>query len=58
MTFKYYITDLHEGMVNGTNKRDVAESYATSEDYFVIDVESNEWLTTDNERLQIGEHAG
>jgi len=55
MTFKYYITDLHDGIVHGTNNQDVAESYATSEDYFVICVESNKWMTADNELLNIAE---
>lgn len=47
MKFRYYITDLTGGMIKGTDDIQTAESYSNSEDYFIVDTETGEWLTTD-----------
>ena len=49
MQFRYYITCLHTGSVQGTDDPEVAESLRHSEDYFVVDSESGLWLTNDDE---------
>jgi hypothetical protein len=50
MKFRYYITDLHAGSVVGTNDKELAESYALSEDSFVVDTQSGVWLSTCGEQ--------
>ena len=45
--FKYYITDLHEGAIQGTNDDKLAAELSTSEDYFVLETETGMWLTVD-----------
>jgi hypothetical protein len=46
MGLRYYIVDLVDGLPLGTNDKVIAESYALSEDAFVIDTETNEWLSS------------
>lgn len=46
MKFRFYITDLMDGCIKGTNDEAIARSCATSEDMFVVDTETNMWLTT------------
>jgi len=53
--FRYYITDLYDGDVKGTNDFETANNYAECEDYFVIDVEANEWMISGNENRPIAE---
>jgi hypothetical protein len=53
MKFKYYVTDLCDGAVKGTNSVEYAESLAGSEDFFVVDSESGEWLQADGGRIGI-----
>lgn len=55
MKFRYYITDLHAGCIFGTNDKEVAESYATSEDNFVVDTECAIQLLSDGESMIIEE---
>lgn len=54
-SFQFYITDLFEGSIRGTNIESVAVNYSTSEDYFVVDADSNEWLQADGTRVKIEE---
>lgn len=35
--FHYYVTDLSNGDVRGTNKENTAWSYAASDEHFVVD---------------------
>ena len=44
-TFRFYIADLFNGHVVGTNDEAKAADYASSEDYFVVDSQTGEWLT-------------
>ena len=44
MKYKYYIVDLFNGDVKGTNSDDDALGFSTSQDFYVIDSESGEWL--------------
>jgi len=45
MKFRYYITDLYQGMLVGTNCTATAENCASCEDFFVVDSETGKWLT-------------
>ena len=53
MTFKYYITDLLEGAVFGTFSDDEAIELAGSEERFVVDTYTGEWLLPDGTRQSI-----
>jgi hypothetical protein len=44
--FHFYITDLHNGKVTGTDDRDLALSRAQCEEYFVLEPAENKWLTS------------
>ena len=55
MKFRYYDTSLFNGEVYGTNDKAIAEELALSEDDFVIDTETNEWILSDGTRQQIQE---
>lgn len=45
MKYRYYITDLNAGAIVGTNDKDVADSYALSEDNYVVDAQSGTWIS-------------
>ena len=47
MKFRYYIADPFSGNVKGTNDEQVAGDYSQSEDFWVVDSETGEWLTPD-----------
>lgn len=51
--YRYYITDLFEGCVKGTNSDEMAAYYAQCEDYFVVDSETGEWVQLDGERSPV-----
>jgi hypothetical protein len=53
MKFRYYITDLFDGAVKGTNSDEDAANYASSEDFFVVDAESGQWLQASGERAEV-----
>ena len=55
MKFRYYVTDLMDGMIKGTNSRKVAQTYAESEEYFVVDSETGEWFQVGSTIFDIGE---
>lgn len=42
--FRYYITDICDGCIKGTNTEAVALEFAQCEDYFVVDTASGKWL--------------
>lgn len=46
MGFRYYIVNLFDGCPTGTNDKAIAENYALSDDAFVIDTETNQWLSS------------
>ena len=56
--FRYYITDLNEGHVVGTNSEELASNCALSEDYFVVDAEQGEWLQSDEFRSPVEDIEG
>ena len=58
MKFRYYITNLHEGDVEGTNDNQVAIDFAASEDYFVVDSERGEWLQASGNAIPVEDAAG
>jgi hypothetical protein len=43
--FRYYITNLFDGKVQGTNDEKVADNVKDCEEYFVVDSETGKWLT-------------
>ena len=47
MKFLFYLTDTHSGKIVGTNKRKVALDCAESEDFFVLDATTSQWLQPD-----------
>lgn len=55
MKYRYYITDTYDGCVKGTDDEEVATGFAESEDYFVVDAERGEWLTSNGERTPVPE---
>lgn len=44
MKFRFYITDIGNGCIRGTNSVKDAEDFAACEDYFVVDTETGEWV--------------
>lgn len=53
--FRYYIVAPYNGMIYGTNDTVAAVNMGGSEDDYVIDTETNEWIQNDGTRQQIGE---
>lgn len=47
--FRYYITDLFNGCIVGTNNTQDALDMSACEDYFVVDTETGMWLTSGGE---------
>ena len=45
MTFRFYITDLYDGAIRGTNDAELAREYSLNDDFFVADTEKGLWLT-------------
>ena len=43
MQFKYYVTDLLQGNVKGTNDDALALELSQSEDFFVVNAETGGW---------------
>lgn len=55
MKFRFYIAELFNGQVVGTNDQETARDLAMSEEYFVIDSETGRWLVLDNTTIEIEE---
>lgn len=53
MSFRFYITDLFNGEVVGTNDIKRAEEFALVEDYFVIEPKENLWYLSDSTKVEI-----
>lgn len=53
MRFKYYITNLHEGVIEGSDSLDIAENFANSEDYSVVDADTGQWLQPEGGRVEV-----
>lgn len=47
MKFRYYVTDISDGTIKGTNDTVVATSLAECEDFFVVDTSTGQWLLSD-----------
>ena len=54
MKFRYYIIDLTEGTVLGTDNRLIATHFSICDDYFVIDAQEG-LLLQDDAELEINE---
>lgn len=55
MAFRYYIADIAGGEVIGTDNIAVAKEFANSDENFVIDTVSNEWILDSINRQTIKE---
>ena len=53
MQFRFYITDTMEGNIVGTDDEDLAIEYAESEEAFVLDAQTGEWILSDGSRKEI-----
>ena len=53
MKFRFYITDLNNGQVSGTNDPDLAADVSLSEDFFVVDSETGMWLSANGDQVDI-----
>lgn len=42
--FRYYVTDINDGTVKGTDDEETAISYSFSEEHFVVDTKTGKWL--------------
>ena len=54
--FRYYIADLDMGSIVGTNEEKIAKDFASSEDFFVVDVQENLWLTANGVSEEVVEY--
>ena len=45
MLFRYYITDIMDGCIKGTNDEQIAEDYGKCDDCYVVDAQTGEWIT-------------
>ena len=55
MKFRFYITDVNDGSIRGTNDEDIAHNYAESEDNFVVDTETGTWWQPDDSQEEVHE---
>ena len=55
MKFRYYITDINNGIVSGADDPDLAHDLSLSEDFFVVDSESGMWLSANGDHVYIQE---
>ena len=55
MKFRFYVTDLNNGSVSGTDDPDLAADISLSEDFFVVDSESGMWLSANGDHVYIQE---
>lgn len=55
MKFRFYITDLHEGLVFGSDSEEEAKQFSLSEDYFVVDSQEGKWLTSYGKSIDVKE---
>ena len=44
MKFRFYITTLFDGAIKGTDSEESALSFSKSEDFFVVDTKTGEWM--------------
>ena len=47
MKFRFYITDLIDGSVKGTDSEAVVAELRESEEYFVVDTDTGKWLLSE-----------
>jgi hypothetical protein len=50
--FRFYITDLFEGEIRGTNDELCAKTHAECLDYYVVDSDTGEWLNPEPTPVQ------
>ncbi len=53
MKFKYYIIDLYDGAVKGTDDTELAKEAAECEDFYVVEADTGLWLLADGLSQQV-----
>lgn len=53
--FRFYVTDLFDGCIKGTDDPETARGYASSEDCFVVDADTGTWLCSEQDDQDIEE---
>ena len=53
MKFRFYITDLIDGSVKGTDSEAVVAELRESEEYFVVDTATGKWLQSEGASADI-----
>jgi hypothetical protein len=51
--FNFYIADTLNGEIIGTNSKAIAEDYASSDDYFVVEAETGRWILPGNDSVEV-----
>lgn len=54
MKYKFYITDTFDGAIRGTDSEEVALDASHSEDYYVLNAETGQWIV-DGEPSEVSE---
>lgn len=54
--FRYYITDIFNGKIIGTDDKTVAADFTATEDAFVVDTEEGVWMRTDECTADVEEY--
>lgn len=49
MKYRYYIVDLFDGCVKGTNDEKTARNFSICEEWYVIDTETGKWIVGDED---------
>jgi hypothetical protein len=57
MKFAYYITNLHDCTVQGTNDAGVAQQLAECEEFFVVHAKSGDLLLPGGDTTQVQDYA-
>ena len=53
--FRFYITDLFNGCISGTDSEEDANNFASCEDYFVVDTKTGKQLVSSGEERDVEE---
>lgn len=56
--FKYYVTNLFSGDIEGTNSDDKAKELAQCDEFYVVNAETGLWLAWDDGEIEVKEIEG
>ena len=54
MKYRFYVTNLFDGCIQGSNNEQAMKELSACEDFFIVDTESGQWLSY-GEYHEIGE---